>query len=459
MHSRDVNTEMAVIGGGPAGLAAAKEAGRLGTKVVLVELDQPGGRALWHSLVPSKVWLAAANLLDDLTAANRLGLKGSQAHADLEQILERLQKVKHREDQRNHRFFKQYGIEVISGTGSFIDEHTIRVEDEDKKVAAVHADRIIIASGSIPIFPPNLKPDGKRILAPRFMSKLPELPKSIVVVGGGVTGSEVIFLFNSLGTKVTAVTDIDTLLPRSDRDISDFLEQSFRERGVIFQKNNPVQQIENHGDHVVVRSANSKPIETEYAFVAIGRKPDLRFLNIEKAGLEPSPEGAIAVDVKCRTSVPHIYAAGDVTGAPMLANRAIQQGRIAARNAASRKEESYNHNWSVEAIYTRPEVAQVGLTEISAAENDQKYNVVRFDFSENLKANITDHHHGFVKILSEPQSNQILGASAVGDHTADLLAPIAVAIRGKLTLEELRQTSPANPTLSELLTSMDNLAV
>lgn len=449
--SNRMETGVAVVGGGPAGLAAAREAARLGAKVTLIEQDRPGGRALWHSLVPSKVWLHTANLLGDTKQATSMGLTGSASRSDLASLQQRLQQVKEGEHTLNSRDFESLGVEVLSGSAQFVDDNTLQIQQAGGESRFLRAESVILASGSVPLFPPDLKPDGTRILAPRFLSKLDNIPDSMIVVGGGVTGSEVIYLFNRLGTDVTVVTDIQTLLPRADREISESLEKQLEERGVLFHKNVAARQIIHHGDQVSVTLADDRELTAEYAFVAIGRKPDAGTLNLEATSVSKAKAGGVQVNEFCQTSVRHIFAAGDVTGAPMLANKAAAQGRVAARNAVQGNQAVYHPEWTVEVVYTAPEVAQVGMTEQAAETAGLDVKVRRTTYRRNLKSHITGHREGFLKIVIENGSDALLGAAAIGVHAGDLLAPVAVALRAGLSLPELMDVVPANPTLSELI--------
>lgn len=447
-----IQTDLMILGGGPAGTAAAREAGRLGASVTLITEENPGGRARWHSLLPSKVWLNAANLLGELDHSEILGVPHALDQAGAAHIIERIAEIKDRQYSNEIAELKRFNVDIVHGTGRFLDNNTVEVTAEDDGSQKFSADTICIASGSVPIFPPDLKPDGDRILAPRFLSKFDTVPNSMIVVGGGVTGSEIIYLYNQLGTEVTVVTDIPELLPRADTDISRALETVLKERNVTFQKNTAATAITNEGDSVTVSLDSGKELTAEYAFVAIGRKPDVNRLGLDQTDIELSSEQGIRIRETGQTPVDHIYAAGDVTGAPMVANRAMAQGRIAARNAINGTSEEFIPEWNVEAIYTEPEVAQVGLRE-SGVNDDVSYTVKRISYQGNLKSEITEHREGFLKLLLGNSSEVILGAAAVGYHASDLLTPIAVAIRAELTYEELQQVSPANPTLSELIVS------
>ena len=422
--------DVAIIGAGPAGLAAAKQAGREGARVALISQEKPGGRALWHSLVPSKVWLHAAE-------------HGTHQLDGIQNELERVQQQQFQQDQTQ---LEQVGVDVILGQASFIDNTTLKIHQEEKETR-ITASRIIITAGSVPIFFPTIKPDGERIIAPRMLETLNRIPKPIIVVGGGVTGSEMIYMFNRLGSKLTARTDLDQLLPRSDREVSEALEATLSSRGVTFHKQRRVERVANTGDGVSVTLADRSELHADMAFIAIGRKPDLESLHLNRTDIEHSAAG-IVVDHTCRTSVPTIFAAGDVTGAPMTANRAMAMGRVAAHNAIHGSDKRYQPHLSIEAVYTEPEVAQVGDM-AETADTDLR----RVPFTSLLKSKIVQ-TDGFIKVRVRKSDEKLLGAVALGSHASDVLTPLAVALQADMTLEQVRDITAANPTLSEIFTEL-----
>jgi dihydrolipoamide dehydrogenase len=304
----------------------------------------------------------------------------------------------------------------------------------------------------VPIFPEGIRPDGKRIIAPRLMGKLNTIPDSLIMIGGGVTGSEFIYMFNALGSRVTAVTDVAQLLPRCDRDISRALEDILRTRGVQFIKSTAVKSVENIGDAVRVTLANGETLQADYAFIAIGRRPDVEKLDPAAANIRIGNAGEVVVDEFLRSAQPHVYAVGDVTGAPMIANRAMAQGRLAARHAMNA-----NVNPAplyVEAIYTNPEVAQIGMREEAARKAMPQLQVYRADFATLQKAQISGHSEGFCKVLVNRENGQIVGAAGIGFHIADVMESLAVAMKARLPFADLRDIAPANPTISEIILNL-----
>ncbi len=438
-----------IIGGGPAGIAAATEAARFGAQVTLVERDHLGGRATWHSLLPSKAWLSAADRVAGRANAEALGLIQDVPNYDFPALLSHIATLKRMRDQQYRQRLLDAGVRLVVGTASFEDAQTIRVTCEDGG-ETLHADRVIIATGSGPIMLPNVSPDGQRILAPRVMSKLSVIPDTLIVIGAGVTGSEFAYMFNMLGADVTLVTDIDELLPRSDPDISAALEKAFRARGMTIYYNSPVSSAEVHAGGVNVLLENGTTHRAEMVFIAIGRRPYYAGLNLENAGLEPSPDG-LAVDGFGRTQVENIYAAGDVTGVPMIANKGMAQGHIAGRHAVDAEVGPYNAATVIEAVYTNPEVAQIGMTETTAHAQGRSVKVVKRYYNDNLKAHLLGGATGMLKLVVNPDTGGLLGGAAVGIGAVDALTPLAVALQQRARASDLAGLFAGHPTLGELL--------
>lgn len=440
---------LVIIGAGPAGAAAALEAAKNGVRVTLIGAEAVGGRATWHSLLPSKIHLTAADLIFESKRQAQLGLSGSTPTPDLSAIRERIAQQKQAWSSLQSEQLQSLGAVFMPGKAAFVDKNHIRVIHEDKE-SILKFDRAVIASGSVPVFPPKIKPDGKRILAPRFASQLQTWPEKVIVVGGGVTGSEFVYLFNSMGSQVTWVTDLPSLLPRTDEDVSRVLEEAFTARGVEIFKSSPVESVESDGSQVSVTLKNGKHLIGSHAFIAIGRRGDIDELNLEAAGISADRKGVL-INEFCQTSQAHIYAVGDAGGPPFLANRGLGQARAAVKHALGLSGAAYNPLTTVEAIYTEPQAAQVGYTERAAAEAGIAVYVQRMNYQSGLKPLLMGTGEGFVKLLSSPQTGIILGASAVGSHAADVLAPAAAAIQGQLTIDQLADIFPAYPTLSELI--------
>ncbi len=440
---------LVIIGGGPAGIAAALEGARLGAQVTLVERDHVGGRATWHSLLPSKAWLTAADRLAGRPAARRMGLGvGGTAH-DFTKLIAYIDALKRSTGAIYDRWLADAGVRVVAGTASLAGAAHVQVET-DGETDVLAADAILIATGSGPIFLPEVKPDGKSILAPRLMSKQTAIPQSLIMIGGGVTGLEFAYMYTLLGTQVTLVTDQPAILPSVDDDIKAVLAASLEARGMVIRTRSPVMTAQGGRGRVTVTLQNGEPLAAEKAFIAIGRRPHLDGLNLPAAGLDGS-SGTLTIDGYGRTPIPGIYAAGDVTGPPMTANKGMAQGTIAARHALGAPVQPYRAETVVEAVYTGPEVAQVGLTEAAAQAAGRAVRVIRRPFDANLKAHLLGQSEGVLKLLIDPESGALLGGAAVGMHAVDTMAPLAVALAGHATVHDLAGVYAGHPSIAELL--------
>ncbi len=439
-----------IIGGGAVGVYAALEAANEGAEVTLISEGEIGGRTTWDSLVPSKVLLTAADTLRDTCYAQHRGVDIQASPANLAHLMERIRQRTRQWGEQQHKALQQAGVRVITGVASFADPHTLKVRSEGADEQEITFDLALIATGSVPIFPPSMKPDGKRILAPRFASSLQSLPERMVMVGGGVTGSEFAYLFRTLGSEVTVITDMPRLLPRADEEVSKELEHAFRQMGIEIQLSSPVESVTATDGGVQVRLVDGTVIEGSHAFIAIGRRADLARLNLESAGIQTDSQGVV-VNEFMQSSVGHIYVAGDSAGPPFTLNRGWAQARVAVRHALGLATAPFRPDLVVEAVYTQPQVAQVGMTEVQARQQGMAVQVFRARYADTLKAQLLGESEGFVKLVVEESTGRLLGGAAVGAHAADVLAPLATAMALGATVETLGALFPAHPTMIEVL--------
>lgn len=438
--------QIVVIGGGPTAWEAARTATAHGARVTVISDGPLGGRAGWHSLLPSKVWLHVAEVYRTLTEGARQGVVGEGVRVEVAQVLAHLRHVAEEWNQARARALQALGVEVISGVGTFVSPHEVAVRTSDgEEKGRLKADAFIIATGSVPIFPPEMRPDGTHIIAPRFASHLERLPRTIVVVGGGPTGSEFAYLFNALGVEVTWIVDEQGVLPMFASPAGSVLQKALEARGVRVLAGQRAVRAERRAGGVTVTLANGQQVEAEMAFVAVGRRPDTARLGLEAAGVALREDGAIRVDAYTRTSVPHIFAAGDVTGKPMIANRGMAQAYVAGLTAAGIPAPPFRDETVVFAVYTEPQVAQVGRLQ------GEDIVSARVPFTASLKAHILeDAEAGFLELAYRQQDGVVVGGLAVGPHAADTLTPAAQAIALGVTVEQMASLFPAHPTLSEL---------
>lgn len=436
-----------VIGGGPAGIEAARTAAKIGQKVTIITDAPLGGRAGWHSLLPSKVWLTAADTLGLLADVHALGLEPLNPVINRQQVLTRIKQVKGVWNQSQKAELTALGVEIVTGLASFASEDSIDVHDADGNLMqTLTADAFIVTTGSVPRFPPNLKPDGRRVIAPRFASHLKDLPKSMVVIGAGPTGCEFAYLFNRGGVDVTWIVDDLGVLPQMYPDAGKALGLALVRQGVRMVQGQFADRIERGEDGITAVLQDGSRYAADMAFVAIGRMPDWGRLNLAAAGLHPE-NGRIELDGYGRCQSNHkIYLAGDVDGGWMVANKAMTQARIAALHASDGKTKPFNPNKVVLAIYTEPQVAQVGVVN-----GVEKMGRVRVPFSAALKAHLLPDGEGFMELTYRESDRRLLGGLAVGPHAADLLTAVALALHLKADIDALADIFPAHPTLTELL--------
>ena len=420
-----------VIGGGPAGIEAAREAARLGLQVTMVSDGPVGGRAGWHSLLPSKVWLAAA--------------EEAQARSSVvaaEDIVARVAAVKAEWNGRERASLEVLGVKVQQGTAVFTTTGEIAVLDQAGERTGTFSDLpVIVATGSVPVFPPGLKPDGRRVLAPRFLSHLQTLPATMLVVGAGATGCEAAYLFNALGVKVTWIVDQYGILPGFQANAGEALGAALAGQGVQIVRGRMVDALEREEEKVTAVLTDGSRLEAEMAFVAVGRRPDLENMNLWAAGVEA---GGTAVDRFGRTEAPGVYVVGDAGGGVMTANKAMAQGRVAARHIAGVAVNPFEQEMLVQPVYTVPQVAQVG--DLADA---GELAVTRVSYEKSLKSFLGEESKGFLDLYYE-EDGRVRGAVAVGAHAADAAAPVAVALKMEAHLSDLAALFAAYPSFSEL---------
>jgi dihydrolipoamide dehydrogenase len=434
--------QIIVIGGGPGGIEAARTVAVNGGRATIVSDSPIGGRAGWDSLLPSKVWLTAADRLGEIDAARPLGLTTAGGASDPRAILSRLKTVEEGWNGAQRAELERLGVEVITGVASFAGPQTVEIASGDSHTQRA-ADAIIVATGSAPWLPEGLRPDGERVIVPRFASRLAQMPRRLVVIGGGPTGCEFAYLFNRLGVAVTWVVDYYGVLPNFHPDAGAALAEALQVQGVALVAEREATHIDRAAEGVVVHLDDGRTLEADVAFVAIGRRPDWGRLNLAAAGIDPT-DGRVTVDAFGRCTNPAVYLVGDVDGGLMHANKAMAQGHIAGRHALGLPVEPFNPESVLLATYTEPQVAQVGQVEGMDIETR------RVPYAAALKANLLG-ADGFVEISYRPEDRRLAGGLAVGPHAADVLAPLVVALQMKATIDQLANVHVAHPTISELL--------
>lgn len=438
--------DIIVIGAGPGGLEAAFAGANLGFRTALISNSPPGGRATWSSLVPSKVWLATAGKMDEQRHLRDFAIHSHDPELALDQLRNRIHQQSRLAAERYQALLEQKGISLFSGNGKIAAPNTVVVEDEGRSTT-LEGNRIIVASGSGPRFLPEVKPNKDHIIAPKLSPSLTKIPESLIMAGGGITGSEYAYAFAALGSQVTILHNGSQLVPRMDEEVSEIFEQWLHHRfGIVIHKGDAVNHMLQEEQRVIAATRSGRKFEAEYGFIAIGRVPDLSFYDSRELPLQLTPAGMVQVDKYGRTSIPAIYAVGDVTGVPMTANRATMQARVAVSHIKGGDDAALQPGFFIEAAYTNPPIAQIG-----DMRPEDGCSLLRRPFAGLLKANILSETEGLLKIKVEDKSGKIKGAAGFGAHVTDVLAVIQVAMNNNLTLEQVQNIPFAHPSFSELV--------
>jgi pyruvate/2-oxoglutarate dehydrogenase complex dihydrolipoamide dehydrogenase (E3) component len=442
-----------IIGGGPAGSQAATYAARLGVDVTLIERDLIGGAANLLDCIPSKAMIATGGAMSYLGRIGGMGVDDVEGKLDLDRLRGRITSITDRLEASIDQILRSQNVELIHGTGRLVGPHTVLAETEAGTLT-VEADAVLLSTGSRPRLPDWAQLDGDRILTTRDAYPPNELPEHLVVVGSGVTGVEFVHMFSSLGSNVTLVVSREQVLPRKDPEVAAVLEDDFLRRGVRLLKGARAVGIDRTPAGVTVRCDDGRIVLGSHALLAIGSIPNSEGLGLESAGLSVDPGGYIPVNHHCQTIVPHIYAAGDLSGKLPLASVAFMQGRkiaehvVVGHTAAHRH---LNYDKAASAIFTEPEIADVGLAEADAFAEGRKIRVTKVPFAATAKALINNDPRGFVKILSDPATGVVLGGSIVGQNAAELVSVLAVAVTAGLRVGDIVESMLVHPALAEAL--------
>jgi dihydrolipoamide dehydrogenase len=343
---------------------------------------------------------------------------------------------------------------MIKGTARLKGPHEVVVDTAEGRVEELHADAILVSTGSRPRIPEWANPDGERVLTTRDCYPPPEMPEHLVVIGSGVTGVEFVHMFTSLGAKVTLIVSRQQVLPNRDAEVAAALEAEFLSRGVTLLKGAKAIGIDRTGDGVVVRCDDGRVVRGSHALLAIGSIPNSDGLGLDAAGVAVDAGGYVPINHHCQSNVPHVYVAGDVSGKLPLSSVASMQGRKVAEHVMGLHTLEHRHldyDKAASAIFTEPEIADVGLAEAEAFAMGRKIRVTKVPFSASAKALINNDSRGFVKILSDPATGVVLGGSIVGRHAAELISVIALAVTANLRVGDIVDSLLVHPALSEAL--------
>jgi dihydrolipoamide dehydrogenase len=438
--------DIVVIGAGPGGYPAAIRAAQLGAKTAIIEREQLGGTCLNWGCIPTKTLIASSELVHRMKLAEAWGAKADKVSFDYAAMVQRKDGVVEKLRGGVGQLLKANGVTLFQGNAAFEARNRIAIEDQDGKVTKIEAGKTILATGSESVLPGFL-PTHKNILESRAFLDRDTLPKSMIVMGGGIIGCELACMAAQLGCKVTIVEMLDDIMLMLDKDVCRAVRQVMEnDLGIRILTGNLLENIE--VKRMVQGTVNGEEIKANWLLVATGRRPVTHGLELEKAGVEVNEHGFITVDEFGQTNVPTIYAIGDVNGGPQLAHAATSQGVTVAESAFTGKL-SPVETLVPACIFTVPEVGGVGLTEKDAKEKGIAVKVGKFAFAGLGKAMAAGDTTGFVKWIADADTDQLLGAHAVGAHATELIAEAAVAIRAELTAAEIGQTIHCHPTYSE----------
>jgi dihydrolipoamide dehydrogenase len=452
-----MSKHIAILGAGPGGYVAAIRAAQLGARVTVIESHALGGVCLNWGCIPSKALLSVVELGDKVKKGADMGLlvQGPVSY-DLARMVARKDQVVATLVKGIATLFKTWNIEHVQGTGSLRDWQTVLVTATDGSSRDIHADAIVIATGSSW---PNLAEfpiDGQQLLTSKHLLDLDRMPASLLIVGGGVEGCEFAALYSGMGTKVTIVELMAHVLPLEDADISAMMERELKKRGVEVVTGTTVERLERSPATVTAHLKNGAQVVAEKLLVSVGRGLNSRGIGLEQVGVQTGRRGEILVNEQMETTVPGIYAIGDVVGTVMLAHVASAQGKVAVENITEHHT-TVRYDVIPAGIFTLPEIGRVGMTEQQAREQvqaagqdpDTAVKVGRFRYAGVGKAQATGDTTGLFKVISESSSDRILGVHIVGAHAADLVHEAAMAMQVGATVTQMAEMIHAHPTLSE----------
>ncbi|MBH1531437.1 dihydrolipoyl dehydrogenase [Stenotrophomonas maltophilia] len=453
----DIECEMVVLGSGPGGYTAAFRAADVGLDTVLVErYASLGGVCLNVGCIPSKALLHAAAVIDEVAHAGDFGVEFGKPTITLDKLREYKEKVVNQLTKGLAGMAKQRKVRSVQGVGRFVSANELEITAADGSTQLLRFQKCIIAAGSQAVKLPNFPWDDKRVMDSTDALELAEVPGSLLVVGGGIIGLEMATVYGALGSKVTVVEFMDQLMPGADKDLVKPLADRLKKQGIDVHLKTKASGVTADAKGITVTfdaaEEGQAPALAQGTFdrvlVAVGRSPNGRKIDAEKAGVQVTDRGFIPVDRQMRTNVPHIFAIGDIVGNPMLAHKATHEGKLAAEVAAGHKKE-----WVARVIpsvaYTNPEIAWVGVTETEAKAKGLKVGVAKFPWAASGRAIGIGRTEGFTKLIFDEETHRIIGGAIVGVHAGDLLAEIGLAIEMGAEAEDIGHTIHAHPTLSE----------
>ncbi|MCG9731390.1 dihydrolipoyl dehydrogenase [Shewanella sp. Isolate13] len=449
--SNEIKTQVVVLGAGPAGYSAAFRAADLGLDTVIVErFSTLGGVCLNVGCIPSKALLHVSKVIEEAKAVSNHGVVFSEPQIDLDKLREYKQSVIGQLTNGLGGMSKMRKVDVVNGLGKFTGPNTLEVQGEDG-VKVVHFEQAIIAAGSRPIQLPFIPHDDPRVWDSTDALELKEVPGKLLVMGGGIIGLEMGTVYSSLGSEIDVVEMFDQVIPAADKDVVRVYTKKIKKKfNLMLETKVTAVEAKEDGIYVTMegKKAPTEPVRYDAVLVAIGRVPNGKGLDAEKAGVNVDERGFINVDKQMRTNVPNIFAIGDIVGQPMLAHKGVHEGHVAAEVISGLK-----HYFDPKVIpsiaYTDPEVAWVGLTEKEAKEQGVAYETATFPWAASGRAIASDCADGMTKLIFDKETHRVIGGAIVGVNGGELLGEIGLAIEMGCDAEDLALTIHAHPTLHE----------
>ncbi len=445
-----IETETLVVGAGPGGYVAAIRAAQLGQKVTIVEKGNLGGVCLNVGCIPSKALISAGHRYEIATHSQDMGIFAENVKVDFSKVQEWKAGVVKKLTSGVEGLLKGNKVEIVRGEAYFVDENTVRVMTENS-AQTYKFKNAIIATGSRPIELPTFK-FSKRVLDSTGALNLPEIPKSMVVIGGGYIGTELGTAYANFGTKITILEGADEILSGFEKQMSAVVRRRLKKKGVDVFTNALAKGVEEREDGVTVTfevNGETKTIDAEYVLVTVGRRPNTEEMGLEQIGIKMTERGLIEIDKQYRTSVPNIYAIGDVVAGPPLAHKASYEGKIAAEAIAGHPSE-IDYLAIPAVVFSDPECASVGYFEKQAIEEGIDVITAKFPFGANGRALALNEADGFLKLVLTKDDGVIIGAQIVGPNASDMIAELGLAIEAGMTAEDIAMTIHAHPTLGEI---------
>lgn len=455
-----IETDTLVLGAGPGGYVAAIRAAQLGQKVTIVEKSNLGGVCLNVGCIPSKALIAAGHRYETALHSESMGITAENVKVDFSKVQDWKASVVNKLTSGVEGLLKGNKVEIVRGEGYFVDANTIRVMDENSAQTYTFKNAII-ATGSRPIELPTFK-YSNRVINSTGALNLPEIPKKLVIIGGGVIGVELGTAYANFGTEVTILEGSDELFAGAfEKQMSSIVARNLKKKGADIVTNALAKGVVENDNGVVVTyeaKGEEKTVEADYVLVTVGRRPNTDEMGLDQVGVDMSDRGVINIDAQCRTNIPNIFAIGDIVAGPQLAHKASYEGKIAAEVIAG-------HNAQIDylgipaVVFSDPELASVGYTEKQAKDEGIEVVGSKFPFAANGRALALDSAEGFLKLVTRKEDGLVIGAQIAGPSASDMIAELGLAIEAGMTAEDLAMTIHAHPTLGEITMEAAEVAI